>query len=435
MALYVGDNEISQKILLKGNVGVQLPTMSSDTEGQYLSNDGIQPVWKDEQIGYKQISNCITEIPQDIKLELNSDHTITLKAGSKLYKPDGTFKITNIDISMDFKEYGTSSEGMICITVSDGMNFSIIENITSGTIPPSLPVNKRLLWFDTDTKIIKMYAPNSSEYEECYLPLGICNVVANTSCTIKQIFNGFSYIGNTIFKNGGNTYIFPNGKNDDGNQKNIVKTLSNLTYWTISLAPNTLYTLFVRNSTDNRQMEFFTTSNVYYQNDAPTLSSYSIWYSPIENKWRYTLSNISNGWLNDWVVCKVGTFLTDNSGNIISFNFSDTISLIDRNDSSWIAQQAMPSKKAIPLTLGASGATYVAPANGYFSIDGQGPTWVDVAITNTELNYGYCYASRSSDKYLRTLIPVSKGNTCQILFDTAFTNLISFNFIYAEGEL
>ena len=41
MALYVGDNEISQKILLKGNVGVQLPTMSSDTEGQYLSNDGI----------------------------------------------------------------------------------------------------------------------------------------------------------------------------------------------------------------------------------------------------------------------------------------------------------------------------------------------------------------------------------------------------------
>ena len=49
MALYVGDNEISQKILLKGNVGVQLPTMSSDTEGKYLSNDGIQPVWKAQQ--------------------------------------------------------------------------------------------------------------------------------------------------------------------------------------------------------------------------------------------------------------------------------------------------------------------------------------------------------------------------------------------------
>ena len=95
----------------------------------------------------------------------------------------------------------------------------------------------------------------------------------------------------------------------------------------------------------------------------------------------------------------------------------------------------MPSKKAIPLTLGASGVTYTAPANGYFSIDGQGPNWVDVAIIYPNLNYGYCFASRSSDKYCRITVPVSAGSQCQILFDTAFTNLISFNFIYAEGEL
>lgn len=129
------------------------------------------------------------------------------------------------------------------------------------------------------------------------------------------------------------------------------------------------------------------------------------------------------------------TMSSDTEGQYLSNDGIQSVQAINKNNSNWIAKQAMPSKKAIPLTLGASGTTYTAPANGYFSIDGQGPNWVDVAIINTGLNYGYCYASRSSDNYVRTLIPVSKGNKCQILFDTAFTNLISFNFIYAEGEL
>ena len=117
MALYLGNDEISQKVLLNGNVGVQLPEMSSNTNGQILSNDGTNPVWVDEQVGYKQISNCITEIPQDIKLELNSDYSITLKAGSKLYIPngfetDGTTrkfdtKIIESDINFNASTYAT----------------------------------------------------------------------------------------------------------------------------------------------------------------------------------------------------------------------------------------------------------------------------------------------------------------------------------------
>lgn len=109
--------------------------------------------------------------------------------------------------------------------------------------------------------------------------------------------------------------------------------------------------------------------------------------------------------------------------------------MLSNNDTTFITQQVMPGSKYVSLTLGASGATYIAPANGYFSIDGQGPNWVDVAIIYPNLNYGYCFASRSSDKYCRITVPVSAGSQCQILFDTAFTNLISFNFIYAEGEL
>ena len=35
------------------------------------------------------ITNCITKIPQDIKLELSSEGILTLKAGSKVWYPNG----------------------------------------------------------------------------------------------------------------------------------------------------------------------------------------------------------------------------------------------------------------------------------------------------------------------------------------------------------
>ena len=40
---------------------------------------------------YTHITNCITKIPQDIKLEL-VDGTLTLKAGSKIYDGNNLLK-------------------------------------------------------------------------------------------------------------------------------------------------------------------------------------------------------------------------------------------------------------------------------------------------------------------------------------------------------
>lgn len=438
MTLYLGNNELSQKIMLNG---VQMPLMNDETSGMMLSNNGSKPYWT-----YGQITNCLTKIPQDIKLELNSDNTITLKAGSKLYIPNGfetddttkkfDIKIIESDINFNASTYA-SNQHMACLLPTNLIQALVTSTQQfSGDTAPTV-TSTYAFWYDTANNIIKYTIDNGASWQNgCSLPFSLLNITNGTGIiSIEQVFNGFSFIGNTIIKNGGNTYIFPNGNNDDGSQNNIVKILPTLTCWTISLAPNTSYTLFARVSEDKRNMEFLETSKVYYQNNAPTLSTYSIWYSPNENKWKYVLNDISNGWLNDWVVCPIGTFLTDASGKITTFSFNNAYQLFDKNDTTFITQQVMPGSKYVSLTLGASGATYIAPANGYFSIDGQGPNWVDIAIIRSGLNYGYCYASRSSDNYVRTLIPVSKGNKCQILFDTAFTNLISFNFIYAEGEL
>lgn len=47
----------------------------------------VPNVWNNT-LNTSQITNCITEIPQDIKLELK-DGVLTLKAGSKVYVPNG----------------------------------------------------------------------------------------------------------------------------------------------------------------------------------------------------------------------------------------------------------------------------------------------------------------------------------------------------------
>lgn len=57
-----------------------------DTTDIYNKIDTKQDI--STAINYNNISNCITEIPQDIKLELNNG-TLTLKAGSKVYVPNG----------------------------------------------------------------------------------------------------------------------------------------------------------------------------------------------------------------------------------------------------------------------------------------------------------------------------------------------------------
>jgi hypothetical protein len=46
------------------------------------------------------ITNCITSIPQDIKLELNNG-TLTLKAGSKVYMPNGAGVFNIITMNVD----------------------------------------------------------------------------------------------------------------------------------------------------------------------------------------------------------------------------------------------------------------------------------------------------------------------------------------------
>lgn len=97
----------------------------------------------------------------------------------------------------------------------------------------------------------------------------------------------------------------------------------------------------------------------------------------------------------------------------------------------------MPSDKYIDLTMGASGATYTAPANGWFLSEAIGQTslanWIeaDVKVKGVLSYRNGLYASSSNT--MRLLTPVIKGGEYILRYHIGTGSMRLNRFIYAEG--
>ncbi len=108
------------------------------------------------------------------------------------------------------------------------------------------------------------------------------------------------------------------------------------------------------------------------------------------------------------------------------------------DNSSLISSYAMPSGRAIDLTLGASGTTYTAPANGWFYLNKvAGSDWYYCEFTcAVEGSYDSlpCWGSDYKTSPIKIWTPVKKGAKIKVNYNaTGKTNY--FKFIYAEGEV
>ena len=112
--------------------------------------------------------------------------------------------------------------------------------------------------------------------------------------------------------------------------------------------------------------------------------------------------------------------------------------LATKTDKVQAAQASMPSHKYIDLTLGASGSTYTAPANGWFMLN-------KAASAPTDSTWHYAYLHNNTNKVesyqignynhsLVCLIPVLKGDNIYCEYNAnGDTRLLRF--IYAQGEV
>lgn len=177
----------------------------------------------------RKITNCITEIPQDIKLEL-VDGVLTLKAGSKVYIPNGVGVFDEVVISADITDnYKDGSETKFLIYYNQTSKSIGIREIDSSFSGTTAPTGKYLYWYDTTNNIIKRKeTENESWLDQFSFPVGIATNTTAGWTSIDQVFNGFGYIGSTVFALPGVKGFIPNGRNEDGSLKNIEVTIDSV---------------------------------------------------------------------------------------------------------------------------------------------------------------------------------------------------------------
>ena len=129
------------------------------------------------------------------------------------------------------------------------------------------------------------------------------------------------------------------------------------------------------------------------------------------------------------------------SGKITSWKPYSVDSIVNSNASnfsqageSYLSGLGMPSGRYIDLTLGASGTTYTAPANGWLILN-KSTTSVgqEIRLTNQSNQLRGYAISAANSAALDTMIPCRKGDTIYIYYSAA-GSVEDFRFIYAEGD-
>lgn len=394
--------------------GGTIPEVNTDTNQQVLSNDGTNLSWRNEQVGYNQITNCITEIPQDIKLEINNG-TITLKAGSKVYNGNGVLKITTTDISSINANY----DGQVLIALSKDFDV-LLTGFVPGETVSELPTSTASFKIYYNTTDKKCYLDTTDGWQECSLPIALGTSTVSSWVSIDQVFNGFGFVGSTIFALPEVKGLSPNGNDSlTGIKKNNIISIENiLTYTCPNITANVILDLYANKIAINSQAF-----------DKPTIDL--IFFDEINN-YNYAGLGISN---DIWV----GSARIEN-GKIVLFNPKHPISLVDKNNSSWVAQQAMPSKKYINLELGISGTVYTAVANGYIQLVKQATAAnqylvaYDTNLPSTTVDENTIAIKWSTSGVNDVLyFPVRKGQ--QFIIGYTFGGqTIAFRLIFAQGE-
>ncbi|MBP5160625.1 MAG: hypothetical protein ILP11_01045 [Alphaproteobacteria bacterium] len=328
--------------------------------------------------------NCITQIPQDIKLELDtSTGYVTLKAGSKLYRPNGADNFDVVTIESDIVRntaFAITSTQTVLMTNGTTLFQSTVANNSSGTTAPTNGT-----FYNTSTNTIKQYSGGAVAVDEVCFPLAIITTNASGfTASIDKVFNGMGYFGGVAYALPNVKGLIPNGRNEDGTLKNTEFVVSDvLTRTTVDTTDK-----LVLNATTLQ------IANLVYDEDSNT-NTFNNAVSPF---------------------CIVGN-LTIASGKITAFTSKTAFQAVDFNDKTTVSGWGMPNYAAgVSRTVGTQ---YTAGQNGWVKFYGGGGGvggmgsngGYRVTINGTQMDFSYTQGEAHTR--ITTMLPVSAGTTYQ----------------------
>ena len=252
-----------------------------------------------------KITNCFLEMPNNVQFTLSSG-TLTLKSGSKITAPDGTFTTTTADQTGTLT---TDGQYMVFAAVTNGAlqlgaNYTV-SKCGSGSSLPADGSTYRAFYNTTDSKIYR-YTANGWVVWEVSLPLAIITVSSGAISSIDQVFQSAGYMGSVIWAGKGIRGLIPNGKNADGTLNNLDQT-GDFMILDISVYHSTSRSIRWNNLT-------ISTGVLYYNPDTN--------YNYSDTSYTTTKNSIS-----------LGSFTTNSSGVITGATFvNNAVRLIDYVD-------------------------------------------------------------------------------------------------------
>lgn len=270
-----------------------------------------------------QITNCLLEVPQRIKLEL-TDGVLTLKAGSVVTVPNGfeadgtTPKFDEMTIESDLAVIGANQQTFVFYSPmrTDDIHYDYLSsaNICSGSTDSLAGVNPHI-WYDTTNNLIKVFTNSSTTpARNISFPFCIATAVNNEFTSIDQVFNGMGYIGSTVWVDKGVKVLIPNGRNKDGSLKNIEFTTNNIMTYSRGNAYSDYDLILNEGQIANSRLYLDETNNVMRKLDGGLAVQYAT----------------------------IGKVSADSAGKITSLQPKTTFHAVDYNEKAEIVSWCMP---------------------------------------------------------------------------------------------
>ena len=357
-------------------------------------------------------ANIITEIPQDINLEIFDDNgtkKLRLKAGSKVYVPAGSGTFNTVTTTTDIVCQGTDGTATTMVFYRmDGQVWgnTRLSDCNSGTTTPNFG-----MFYNTSTNKVNFYNNGViADANDFSFPIAIITFSSGNVLSIDQVFNGFGYIGSTAFALPGVKGLAPNGRNADGTLKNR----------TISITQ-------VSTTTDVSG----TTGGLWYtiDNNNITRVNFGVYEYDKESNYFIATSSLAKA---GFVIIDEDAYRT--TGNITSFRPKQVFRALDYSDTEFIAHCAMPSTNWFYLSLSGSGTTYTAPADGYVVIRRRASAAGNaLEIMNLNSSVGMRIFANAANQMQSVFVPVAKGNNFAVAYDGTNTSDQEFKFAYTQG--
>lgn len=298
--------------------------------GANLDLSNLSAVGEKHFLNKSQITNCLLEVPQNIKLELTTEGKLTTKAGTKVIIPNGPSVFNEVTISKDITTTSSSFSNRQAIVWYNGSSFMFdyVTSVSSGASFPTTGIGTGHKCYNTTEN--KIYRYDGTNWNAINYSLPICIVTfgatAGVITSIDQVFNGFGYIGSTVWVDKGVKYLACNGRNADGSLNNIEYVTTSVKIRTNPLGANLSYFRLLKtgNLIDMGP-------NTYFEQEEQPTAKYALWYKPSENIMYYCGSD--GVWTDDpWDSIYAITATADSTGKITSFNPKLTFRAVDWND-------------------------------------------------------------------------------------------------------